>query len=163
MDSDGCPGNMGEHGNGNQGQGKGSSEHSCNGHNEVVFSPVVPTTTTSTTTSNSFSTTTTTSATSRTSTTAATCSSGKLTLNSGNGEDEGDQGGLAIAPGQCLDLTFSGSIAFGQSAPITPSTQAGQSYIVHVIASNNGEMMLGCTLPLTARSCTAVNGEGHSD
>ncbi len=165
----GCPGKMGQDGNGNgngndngkgsRGKGNGDSAHSCGAsHNEVVFSPIVPAAAKSSTSS------TTTAAGSAVSSSsgATTCSSGNLALASGNGDDEESQGSLVLSPGKCIDLTFSGQITFGQSAPIVPSTQAGQSYTVHVIASNDGEIMLGCTLPLTAAACTVVTGQGHS-
>jgi hypothetical protein len=157
-----CPGNSGQHGKGDHGKDHGGSPHSCGEHNEVVFSPIVPTTTTTTTSSSSSSTTTKTSTISSSSSHVATCSSGQLELNGGQ-DGQGDQGGLVMAPGECLNLAFSGSISFGQSAPIVPSTQTGQVYLVHVIASNDAQMMLGCTLPLTATSCTHVNGKEKSD
>jgi hypothetical protein len=123
----------------------------CGQHNEVVFSPVIPGATTSSTTST----------TSKTTTSApATCSAGELALVSDQGDDDGNNGGLVIAPGQCLNLTFTGVIAFGHSAPMVPSTEPGQVYTVHVIASNNAEMMLGCTLSPKAISCmTATDNE----
>jgi len=44
---------------------------------------------------------------------------------------------------------------------MVPSTGAGETYMVHVVASNNTQAMLGCTLPLGAASCIVVKGEGN--
>ncbi len=153
----GCPddtghGKSGEHSKSGE-HGKSDSAHTCDQHNEIVFSPLITMTSSSTT---PVSTTT-------TSTAHVSCSTGGLTLASGEGDDQDGQHGLTIAPGQCLDLTFTGSIVFGQSGPITPSTEAGQLYIVHIIASNDAQMKLGCTLPLSATSCSTVTGEENSD
>jgi len=146
----GCPHGNGQGDQGDHGKGNGDFDfmHGCGQHNEVVFIPVAPATT------NPSSTTT-------TSKSSATCSSGQLTLIGGEGDD-GERGGLAIAPGECINLTFTGTIAFGQSGPIIPSTQAGQTYVVHVIASNDAQMKLGCSLPFAAARCMTVHGDDDS-
>ena len=62
--------------------------------------------------------------------------------------------GLTLAPGQCVNLTFSGTITFGDSSiTLVPSTQSGQTYQVNIIASNGGNLQLDCTLPLGTGSC----------
>jgi len=138
---------------GNHGMGNGHSRYMCGQHNEVVFSPVIPATASSTTSSVS----------SVTSTSApAKCSAGQLTLVGGQGDEDYDGGSLTIAPGQCVNLTFTGIIAFGHSAPVVPSTEAGQVYTVHVIASNNAEVMMGCTLSTRAISCSAFTGNENT-
>ncbi|MDG6996576.1 MAG: hypothetical protein JRN52_11700 [Nitrososphaerota archaeon] len=83
-----------------------------------------------------------------------------------NGDGEVEHGNqLVISPGQCITLTFSGIISFGHNGgAIVPSTANGQTYTLHVIASNNAEMKLNCTLPLSANSCTVVsNNNGNKE
>jgi len=106
---------------------------------EVAFAPVIPITTTTTTTS--------------TTTTSNACSA--LTLQQMNGEFGDDHdGGLTLAPGQCVNLTFSGTITLGDSSiTLVPSTASGQTYQVHIIASNGASLQLDCTLPLGTGSC----------
>ncbi len=149
----GCPDGTG-HGKSDE-HGNSDSEHACDQHNEIVFSPLITPTTTSDTAAST--------STATASKAQATCSTGQLTLASDQGDGEDGQHGLTIAPGQCLDLTFTGSITFGQSGPIIPSTETGQLYIVHIIASNDAQTKLGCTLSLTATSCSTVTGEENSD
>lgn len=68
--------------------------------------------------------------------------------------------GLTLAKGQCVTLTFSGEIAFGNANfVLVPSTAAGQTYGVHVIASEGANNELSCQLPLTSSSCSAVHQE----
>lgn len=70
---------------------------------------------------------------------------------------EGGAGGIALAKGQCVDLTFSGEIKFGSSnLAYVPSTLAGQVYSVHVVAWGWASQMLSCTLPLSQTSCNTV-------
>lgn len=102
--------------------------------NEVVFVPVSATTSTTS------------------STTSGACTSGQMKLVNG-GEDNGDKG-FTLQAGECVNFTFSGTIAFGES-PVTliPSTAAGQNYDIHVIASRGANIQLSCTLPLGPTSC----------
>ncbi len=128
----------------------------CNGGNEVVFVPLLAANSNSSTSSSSASST---SSTSSTSTTAAkTCTTGQMGLVNGNETANGDDNGTTLAPGKCIILTFTGTISFGQSpVVIIPSTTSGQTYTLHVIASNSAETMLNCVLPLTNTSCTVTN------
>jgi hypothetical protein len=116
---------------------------------EIAFAPVVPITTTTTTTSTGSTTTTS----STTTTTSNSCSS--LTLQQLNGEFKDDHDGvLTLAPGQCVNLTFSGTITFGDSSiTLVPTTASGQTYQVQIIASNGASLQLDCTLPLGTGSC----------
>jgi hypothetical protein len=67
-------------------------------------------------------------------------------------------GGLTLAPGECVDLTFTGTISFmGSSIVLVPNTHVGQDYWVHVVASNGGSLQLHCTLPTGKTSCTPVS------
>lgn len=77
----------------------------------------------------------------------------------GQGNQGGDQGsGLTLAPGQCVTLTFTGAISFGNGGlTVVPSTASGQVYEVHIIANEGGETTLDCTLPLTATSCVTAH------
>jgi hypothetical protein len=87
------------------------------------------------------------------------CRSGGMTLvNAGGGRSDDDNNPLVLAPGQCITLTFSGTITFGQSGnALVPSTLPRQTYIVHVIASKGTEMRLSCTLPLSKTSCKVLS------
>lgn len=176
---DGCPGKSDDHDHGNGGDHGSNRGHMCDQHNEVVFSPVLSPETTTTTTSLTSSTTssststtssttlttssstTATTLTSRTTTIASSCTTGLLALQGSQGDDEGDQGGLTIAPGECLVLTFSGPITFGNSSPVVPTTVAGQVFTVHVIASENAEIKMDCTLPLKVDSCVVPTMGGN--
>jgi len=61
-----------------------------------------------------------------------------------------------LGPGQCVDLTFTGTITYGQSTiAIIPSTAAGQTYLLGVLGSGDATIM-SCKLPVTATSCTEV-------
>ena len=74
--------------------------------------------------------------------------------------DLGENGsvGLTLAPGQCVVLTFAGTITYGEPGVIlVPSTLSGQLYVVHVIASLGANIQLSCGLPVTATSCSAMN------
>jgi Domain of unknown function (DUF4382) len=103
-------------------------------HNaQVVFVPVIPTTSTTTTTLTTTSTTT---------TTSQSCSTGTMSLANGNGEAKSD-GGLNLNPGQCTELTFTGKISFGQLT-IVPQTGTGQTFTLHIFASNGADQQQGC-------------------
>jgi len=120
--------------------------------NEVVFIPVAPTTST------------TSKSTTVTSTTAAACTTGKMELVNGGGGDQGNERGFALQAGQCVNFAFSGTITFGESANVLiPSTLAGQTYDVHVIASFGANLQLTCTLPLGANSCKVDTRPGFFD
>ncbi|MDG7008494.1 MAG: DUF4382 domain-containing protein [Nitrososphaerota archaeon] len=74
--------------------------------------------------------------------------------------DENGYHGLTLAKGQCVTLTFSGEIAFGNANfVLVPSTAVGQTYGIHVIASEGANNELSCQLPLTSSSCSAVRQE----
>jgi len=124
--------------------------------NEVVFVPLIQTASTTSTTA---STTTTTAST----TTSAACASAQMKLVNGDSEGEGHDRGFVLKSGQCVNFTFTGTISFGESANVlVPSTAAGQSYEVHVIASNGANLELSCVLPLGATSCK-VDTQSHSE
>ena len=112
-----------------------------NNRAEIAFVPVIPTTTT-------------------TSTSTSTQSCMPMSMQLVNGFNWGrNYGGLTLTPGECVDLNFSGVITFGgmfggSSVALVPSTLAGQSYLVQVFASNGGNLLLGCTLPLGTNACT---------
>ncbi len=117
---------------------------------EIVFVPVTPSGSTTTTTTTS------------TTTGGSSCVALQMTLVNGDNEiDDGDVG-LALAPGQCVGLTFSGTITFGESSLVlVPSTSPGQSYVVHIVASNGANMMLECVLPVGPSSCTPLHHSEH--
>jgi hypothetical protein len=151
--------NSGEGNNGGQGQG---SRGCGSGVNDVVFMPVLPATASSSTTSSTSSSTSTSSSSSSSSTSttsvAASCAPEQMAPVNGDGNTGGDQKGLTLSPGQCVNLTFTGVISFGQSSlTVVPSAASGQTYSLHVIASNGAETMLNCALPLTATSCSIAN------
>lgn len=156
-----------DHGNSHdQGQGRadgGCGDHGPNGHSQLVFVPITATssgstsTTTSTTSAASSSSTTTSSS----SSTSNACGTGQMTTVYGDGGDHNPQ--LTLNPGECIDLTFTGTITIGNSPiTVTPSTSSGQTYGLHVIATNNAEATLSCVLPLTPTSCTAATGGGDN-
>jgi hypothetical protein len=61
-----------------------------------------------------------------------------------------------LGPGQCVDLTFIGPITYGQSTiTVTPSTAAGQTYVLGVLGSSEA-IMMSCKLPVTSTSCTEI-------
>lgn len=99
-------------------------KQSCVNRDSIAFVPVSPSTTTSTsktTTSATTSTTTTT-----TSSTATTCSTGTMTL--GNAPNAwSPKSELTLAAGQCITLTFSGTITTG---PISIFGQHGVDVLV---------------------------------
>jgi Domain of unknown function (DUF4382) len=165
----------GEQGSGNRnntGGAKGNSHSgvgSCNDHggNELVFVPQMPgsattstsssssTTGSSSSSSSSSTTTSTTSASASSTTTAASCTTGTLALS--QAETSHDRG-LTLSPGQCVTLTFTGVVSFGESqTTVVPSTAPGQTYALHVVASDSAETTMSCALPLTPTSCTLAN------
>lgn len=84
-----------------------------------------------------------------------------LTMQLVNGDPSyHEAGGLTLAKGQCVHLTFMGMVSFGESnETLVPSTTAGQVYIVHVIASNGANTDLACTLPAGPTSCVVEHQE----
>ena len=108
------------------------------GHwNILAFVPVIPTSTSTTTTST---------------TSTATCGSGELNLLSQS--FGGRFGGLSLSPGECVNLTYTGTISFGDTGvTIVPTTTAGTVYHVYVMATNGANLGLMCTLG-TPISCT---------
>ena len=106
--------------------------------NMVAFVPVIPSTTSTTTTS---------------STTSSSCDSGQLSLLS---QSLGERfGSLALSPGQCVDLTYSGTISFGGTGiTIVPTTTAGSVYHLYLMATDGANLGLACTLGTTISCAT---------
>jgi hypothetical protein len=140
---------IGLHGNFTKQHGR-ASDH----QEEVVFFPVVPASSSTTTVSTS---------TASTSTGAKSCAA--LQLGLANAHSEGDSNeGLLLNPGECVDLSFHGAIASGDSgSALIPSTGSGQVYEVHVIASDGANLQIDCTLPLGAASCVGDQSEQQLD
>ncbi len=66
---------------------------------------------------------------------------------------------LTIAPGECILLTYTGTLAqSGGPSTLTPSTASGQSYVLGVLATNSPLAVVNCTLPLTPTSCSPFSG-----
>jgi len=104
--------------------------------NILAFVPVIPTAASATTSSTS----------------TTTCGTGQLSLLSR--DFDGRFGGLSLSPGQCVDLTYTGTITFGDTGiTIVPTTTAGAVYHVSVLATNGANLGLTCTLGTTI-SCT---------
>lgn len=79
-------------------------------------------------------------------------------VNGASAEGGNQSHGLTLAKGQCVTLTFSGQMSFGESrAVLVPSTSAGQVYGVHVIASEGANLYLSCQLPVTSSSCSVAH------
>jgi hypothetical protein len=90
-------------------------------------------------------------------TTSTKCYTGTMSLVNGFG---GDRTKVTLAPGQCLELTFVGVLSLGEAPFILiPSTGTGQTYVLTVIGSNGAHQMIQCSLPLTAKGCTAYSPE----
>jgi hypothetical protein len=121
---------------------------------ELVFVPTMPSSTSASTT--------TTSTTTTTSATKGTCSTGQLSLV--NGQDVGSFfRGLTLNAGQCVYLTFSGKISFGNSNfVLVPSTSSGQVYVLQVVGSAGSNQLVACTLPLGAGSCKPLQPQPDS-
>ena len=84
------------------------------------------------------------------------CVAQKMSLVNYNMGENGDHG-LTLAKGQCVTLTFTGKMTFGMANfVLVPSTAAGETYAVHVIASDSANSQLSCQLPLTPSSCSTV-------
>lgn len=96
----------------------------------------------------------------------SSCETGTMAPSFAGFGDNGNGGNshLQLSPGQCVVLTFSGTITFGNNGfVVVPSTMSGQNYTIHVIATNSTQIMLNCTLPVTSSSCTPVqNGSGDN-
>jgi hypothetical protein len=108
---------------------------------QVVFVPVTQGTSNTTTT------------TTTTATVSQSCADGQMALVNGQSED-GHGMGLTLSPGQCVELTFTGQLSFGDSGfVLVPSTASGQIFGVHIIASNGANEQLVCSLPLGTGSC----------
>ena len=86
------------------------------------------------------------------------CQPMTLTLETGDHSILGDHGdqGLMLSMGQCVDLTFSGKISFG-SMVLVPNIASGQTFELHVAATEGANLILSCQLPLTSTSCSVVN------
>jgi len=117
---------------------------------EVVFVPLTPSTTTTTLTSTS------------TQSSRSSCSTGQMGLVSGADIDS-DFRGLTLGAGQCVVLTFTGKLSFGNSNfVLIPSTSAGQVYVLHIVGSNGANQLVGCTLPLGKSSCQPLQPQKDS-
>jgi hypothetical protein len=92
-----------------------------------------------------------------TSVTGTSCVSSKMQLANGDSlEHEGH--GLTLTKGQCVDLTFTGPISFGDSKLVlVPSTASGQVFGIHIVASEGANLSLSCKLPVTSTSCSVVH------
>ena len=129
------------------------------GQNQLLFTPVnQASTSSSTSTSRTSSTSSSTTATSpSTSTSSTSCATGQMTLSNRGASNKG-QSPLVLNPGQCIILTFTGTIVFGDTQlTLVPSTAAGQVFYLNVAASNNAQASLSCILPLSPTSCTSVS------
>ena len=137
------------HGNGNNNGNSHSFTFGCNAWNEVIFVPQAPVT--STTTSSS-----------TTSTSASPCTASSMGLILSDKGTNGMDRGLTLAPGECVVLTFTGTISFGGSfLTIVPATTTGTTYSIHVVASNGAEATLNCVLPLSKTSCIVDNPQKY--
>jgi hypothetical protein len=58
-------------------------------------------------------------------------------------------------------MTFGSGDHLQSSVAVVPNTAAGQTYTLHVIASDSAQTTMDCTLPLTATSCSLANP--HND
>lgn len=88
------------------------------------------------------------------------CVSMTMNLVNGDHSDHGNDHSLTLASGQCVDLTFSGKITFGEASfVLVPNTASGQVYGVHVVASEGANMELSCTLPVSSTSCSVAHGQ----
>jgi hypothetical protein len=144
------------------------SDHGCMHPDEVVFMPLVPSQTAASNASTSQTTTTASATTSN----IHTCRTYNITLtrsqdSQGNDNSQEDQNqnqpGLTLQPGQCVILKFEGVIPVGQSgAYLVPSLVAGETFTVHVIASNNAETKLSCTSPLNTNGCALAEDSNDS-
>ncbi len=76
---------------------------------------------------------------------------------------ENSSNGLVLSKGQCVDLTFSGTMSFGEGGLVlVPSTAPGQVYGLHIIASEGANLELSCTIPATPTGCSVIHQEGDS-
>jgi len=141
---------MGDH----QGTSMRMSAHFCIiplHMDEVVFVPLTPSSTTTTSTS-----------TSSTHSSTASCSTGQMGLVSGANVDP-DYRGLTLKAGQCVVLTFTGRLSFGNSNfVLIPSTSSGQVYVLSIMGSNGASQLVGCTLPLGKNSCQPLQPQRES-
>jgi len=127
------------------------------GHDvQIVFLPVLPPTPTTTTSTTSTSSSSTTTSTTSTTTVSQSCSTGAMNLADRSHEDR-HYGGLTMNPGQCLELTFTGKLSFGDFV-IVPSTAPGQNYTLHIFASNGADEQQGCTMAQGHDNCDNQQG-----
>lgn len=91
-------------------------------------------------------------------TSSSGCGTAKL-VTLGEDSEEGNTKQV-LNPGQCVLLNFSGVIVVGESNTVlVPSLAQGSTIEIQVLASNNGELLLSCTMPLSSTSCTVRNGD----
>jgi len=127
------------------------------GQNQLLFTANGASTTTSTT-SKSTSTSTSSTTSPSTSTTSTGCTTGQMSLSNGIGLPTENGSSLVLSPGQCIIFTFTGAITFNHTQlTLVPSTAPGQVYSLSVVATNDAQANLSCTLPLSPTSCTTVN------
>jgi hypothetical protein len=124
---------------------------------QVVFVPVIPATSTTTTTTTSTSPSSSTTTTTSTATVSQTCSTGTMSLANGN-KEESHGGGLTLNPGQCVELTFTGKLSFG-TFTVVPITGSGQTYTLHIFASNGANEQQGCAMSQGHDSCDNQQGQ----
>ena len=98
---------------------------------------------------------------------ADSCSSSGLIIFADTMQSPAGQG-LALNPGQCVDLEFVGVLTYGFQSPhggpvvLVPSTLKGQVYGVQVAAIPATLVNLDCTLPVSSpASCSAITRTGY--
>jgi hypothetical protein len=76
---------------------------------------------------------------------------------------DSDFRGLTLKAGQCVVLTFTGKLSFGNSNfVLIPSTSSGQVYVLHIVGSIGANQLVGCTLPLGKNSCQPMQPQRDS-
>jgi len=124
-------------------------ENDCDGGvHEIVFIPGAPQTTTVAAT-----------------TTVSGCAPRHMTLVNGPDVRSDLINPIVMNPGQCLTFSFSGAISFGDSGNhiLVPSTESGQKYIVHVVATNGAEIKIRCTLQESSSANCAIDHDDNGE
>jgi len=118
------------------------------GVHEVVFIPGAPQTTTVAVT-----------------TTVTGCAPRHMTLVNGLDVRSDLINPIVMNPGQCLMFSFSGAISFGDTGNhvLVPSTEPGQKYIVHVVATNGAEIKIRCTLQESSSASCAIDHDDNGE
>lgn len=126
------------------GQGRGFGFMPCQAHTTVAFVPSGGSSSTVTSTTSTTST--------------GTCGNEQMSLASQSSWIGANS--RLLSPGECLLLTYQGTITttfggfFGPQLTLTPSTLAGQDYILMTLATNNAQSTTSCVLPLGPTTCT---------